>query len=408
MHERSVVTLRDRLILYLYEHRVWGVELSELISGIGEKNVVDELSRLLEEGIIEEVGGKYILTISGIKEAEKIVEKIKEIKVIVKEKEELKEVRVAEQVVGKFVGRKKELEILKKLVDLAIEGKGGMVFVTGEAGLGRTRLINEAKEYAVSRGMVPMLGRCLYSEGMDPYLPIIEMLKNYMLAEKKEEVPIGLIPIHMPQLISPIKKKEDDFQLERSRMFDSIVKMIVDTAEEKPVFLFLDDIHWADKGTLRLLHYIANATKNTGVLICCAYRPEELVDKGAQDIIMRMGREGLFVTVELKKLSKEETKEMVSSLIKVGEIPDELIEKIYRDTEGNPLFIEETIKTLVSEGIISYEAGGIVIKERETALPERIRDVLLRRINMLEPTVMKIIGFASVIGTEFSIEVLKN
>ncbi len=238
---------------------------------------------------------------------------------------------------SKFVNRKKELLELKREVKRLIDGKGKLVFIEGEAGVGKTRLIEELQSWVMEtkKEVQFLAGKCIFREGSDPYLPFTDALKEYHERSSKTEFPnvlLGdkhpeLLPIEMIPLLEPsgtepgydsksglsekmigedqsegkggadlpedagafknyppigfipsvIKTTNGEtLKLAQDKMFESISDQLIDLSKKGPVILFLDDLQWADNATLNLLHYITEKTRDSPILIYGVYRPEEL------------------------------------------------------------------------------------------------------------------------------------
>jgi predicted ATPase len=206
---------------------------------------------------------------------------------------------------SKFVGRERELAELKGHLEDSISGQGRLVFVLGEAGIGKSRLISELVEYVESEDIVTLYGRCLYDENTEPYLPFIDAFGEYISGRKRKDesyssddpqttedfysmglvgiaesspiasdplpssdatgdlIPIGLLPIGVEDFgVHPSKVKEINLQQERTRLFESLSQLVNDISEDKPLLVILEDLQWADDGSLQLLHYLARNIQN--------------------------------------------------------------------------------------------------------------------------------------------------
>ncbi len=391
---------------------------------------------------------------------------------------------------AKFVGRNSELKQLTYGLEQARNGRGSILFITGEAGVGKTRLVEELANQQLGFDFEFLRGQCIYREATDPYLPFIEMfkgylsthpylatailsslnspatvifdiypteksrytpdlgaserqdqigntsLKNHRLEEYSEPSEVAeqaeqLLPSEAQQDEEPsvtfplpgesgIKPKEQEFQeiqlLEgKHRMFETVSKIIIDISKTKPLVLFLDDMHWADVASLHLLHYLARNIRNQPIIILGAYRPEDLnYIRGCvhplHELITRLGTENLFSTIELKRLTQEETLLIVSDLLGVKNIPEDFIELIYNETEGNPFFIKEVLKNLVEDGALSIKQDKLVmnIASDEIVIPTSIKELIKLRLQRLDEHEVEVLEYASVIGNEFSLELLEN
>ena len=348
-----------------------------------------------------------------------------------------------------LVGREEETTYLKKLLDDAISGKGRIVFISGEAGIGKTRLVEELVSYAQDMGVLFIQGRCLYREGADPYLPFLDALRDHSAkmarrAEDEKDLPLTIAagieagpketaPMGLSVMGEGEKQGKDgdweeekftditeelrriDIGRERDRMYETVSSMILGIARTRPLLFFLDDIHWADNATLQLLGYVVRNIRSSRVLMVAAYRPEELVSLGGQPhpllgAMERIGREGISSTLTLKRVGMRETRHLLSIFLNRTDFPEGFVETIYRQTEGNPFFIEEVIKSLMEQGIIDPADTKWHEKVDMTSLtiPSSVRAVITQRVGRLDGHAARTLENASVIGQEFTFEVLKG
>ena len=210
------------------------------------------------------------------------------------------------------------------------------------------------------------------------------------------------------------KFNEEQLQQGRNIMFESITQQILDIASTKPVALFIDDLHWADEGALHLLHYLARAIQNQPVVIICAYREEDLLDTikphPLRALLDRLIPEKLLKIIKLSRFNELETGEMILSLFQDTTFPDELVGYIHNETEGNPLFIDEIVRTLVEGKVIKFDeiqrTWSLTRKIPEIGLPDTVKEVLLARINRLQKDMRLLLEIASVLGVEFEYNIL--
>ncbi|MEE9150488.1 MAG: tetratricopeptide repeat protein, partial [Thermoplasmata archaeon] len=278
-------------------------------------------------------------------------------------------------------------------------------------------------------------GNCLYREETDPYLPFVGALEDFFGEEKKsrselmddlrlpneklKNLPLGLLPFGEKEEKLPSETKESFWEVDpqkgRYKVFETMSQFIINISRKKPMILFIDDLQWADNASLHLLHYLARNIKQERVMICGAYRLEELEMREGEIIplletLRRMGRENLFETISLKRLSKDDTKEMLSSLFEVSNVPDEFVDLMFTETKGNPFFIEGVSKSLLEEGIIKPEEGTwkTSLEISKISIPNTIKDIILTRIDRLNKEEREVIQYASIIGENFTLKLLKN
>ena len=371
-----------------------------------------------------------------------------------------------------FVGRDKELKLLLENLERTRNGHGNIIFITGEAGVGKTRLAKELSNQKTAFEFEFLTGTCIYNEGIDPYLPFIDMFKTYLSGhpylahaiQASFKAPVSEIFDFFPieesrysseavsgQSFQPAEEaKKDssndsvvkpsgpylssvtsspgietgllpidffDFQLVegKHRMFETISRIIIGISKKKPLVLFVDDVHWADSASLHLLHYLARNIQTQPILILCAYRTEELdLSLGQvnplQEFITRLGSENLFSTIELGRFDHKHTTEIISNLLEVKNIPDEFAKLIYNETEGNPFFIKEVLRTLIEDGALYIEDEKLKLKisPDEMVIPISIKELIHLRLQRLDEVSVDVLEYASVIGNEFPLELLNN
>ena len=305
-----------------------------------------------------------------------------------------------------LVGRESELKELKKILKATLEGKGNTVFVSGEAGSGKTRLTKEFLNYAKDRGITVLSGWCL-SNAAVPYFPFVEAFDSYSLTNEDQNTSAGgqqlraktwLVSQDGSQAISP--------QAWKDKTFAAVANELLLISTNNPLILFIDDLHWADSASLSLLHYISRSILSERILVIGTFRSEEvnvnIEGKGQQfvETLRLMGREGLFNEVHLSGLSPMDVGGIAESMLG-GKLPKAFIENLATDSHGIPLFVVESLRML-------YEQGGLVQKDGQWHLtvdkyniPAKIKDVILRRVESLKPSQKRVLEAASVVGEKF-------
>jgi len=329
-----------------------------------------------------------------------------------------------------FVNRKKELDELKSYMKEVTEGKGRLVLLKGEAGVGKSALANKFAEICGEHNFLTLKGRCLYFESTDPYIPFFEALKDFMEEdeEEMEDSGVGLFAqaasstqtggISMGLVgIGGRDDKEETLDISlsdrREMMFDKITDLIQDLSEKNPVLLIIDDFQWIDPASAQLLHHLARHTQSNSVFILAAYRPEELTREkefpmeGALD---RMKEERLVEEISVDRMDFMNSSAMVKNMLKSEELPQSFLLMLYRETEGNPYYTIEILNSMMEEGIIDPYSYNWDPEEElsDINIPPAIKDITSRRIERLTKKEKKVLMYAAVIGTEFSFEVLEN
>jgi pimeloyl-ACP methyl ester carboxylesterase len=332
--------------------------------------------------------------------------------------------------VPRMVGRDRELCQLKDLLHNAVEGKGNVALISGEAGIGKTRLIKELEAYAEPLGIRVLEGRCLY-ESPTPFLPFREALRN-VFEVSKSDAP----PSQKRKLRKAIKQSAPDFMkaipvvggilagttvayrtykdekdkekvatlgtlMERDTGLESICDLLVAISKKQPLLLFIDDLHLADTPSLSLFYYLARRVHDSKILVVGAYRPQE-VSGALLDIMQMMSRDGLSQKEELERLKEADHSDFMRSML--GEDLEDLVRLVYKETEGNPFFAIETLRLLTQQKILVTENGHWKLSRNieDIEIPPRVHDVIVRRVNALEKEERDILDCVSVVGEAFS------
>ncbi len=434
-----------------------------------------------------------------------------------------------------LVGRDAELAQLTGALDAVVGGNGSTVIISGEAGIGKTRLVEELISAAEERGAKIIKGWCL-AESLEPLMPIREALrdtdlfhliaespppkvisaylinKGGMLITKAEREETDLDPDIFASMLSAVEnfvsdslammgeeagsklntigygehdiliqtvgdlsmatviegtnsefliddmKKTladigtefddwdgdmektvnvqpkidwfilsrkyqgrylvDDPKIKQENQFDNVLKGLRRIASEQPIVLFLDDLQWADPTTLNLVHYLSRNTRDHGVLILGTYRPEDITPDVVDGYggkthqlkiaMQNMSREGLFKEIKLNRLDVSMVEDFAAKTLGEIDLKENFVDRIYHESEGNPLFLLELIQMLVQEEHLIEEDGVWTIERSmdEVHIPSKIYDVIVRRLGRLMKEQSELLECASVIGEEFDSQVL--
>ncbi len=318
-------------------------------------------------------------------------------------------------VLGRMVGREQELKHTRASWQKIISEGGQTVLISGEPGIGKTRLMREVSAYVEISGGQTLVGEC-FAEGNTPYAPFEQIVRsasqrNPVIGHKLPEfVMADLITLAPGLRISYPDIQPNpplDPQTEQQRLFENFVAFCKALSDETPTMLVVDDAHWADSGTLALLLHLARRTRRQRLLLLATYREVELDEaRPFNDVLMELSREGLATRVKLSRLDKEQTRELLANLFD-EEITPEFLDGIYRETEGNPFFVEEVCKALVDSGKLYFENGQWHRPPMEELdIPQSVRVAIQSRIGRLPQDVQEILQLAAVLGREFDFDVL--
>lgn len=306
---------------------------------------------------------------------------------------------------GVFVGRERELEELSAGLNDAFAGRGRLFLLVGEPGIGKSRLAEEIVQKARARGALMLAGRCWEAGGAPAYWPWVESLRGYVRDAPAEVVAeeAGRGAADLAQLLPELRELLADLpeqpQLDpesaRFRLFDAVREFLRRAAASRPLVLVLDDLHAADTPSLLLLQYVTRGLGSMRILILAAFRNvDPLPDQPLIEMLAEVSRERATRRLQLSGLAEADVAEYVTSTA-AEFVSSELVETIFAETEGNPLFVTETVRLLAVEGVAAT-----------LAVPQSVRDVISRRLAHLSEACTRVLVLGSVLGREFGLDVL--
>jgi len=320
-----------------------------------------------------------------------------------------------------LIDRVEEMRLLKEAADKAVRGEGGVVFLYGEAGIGKTRLTRELGAYARLRGMQVLYGRCpalFRMDGVPPYVLWSEAIKDYLHSCTTEQLykVIGLYPGELFKLVPEIKQKLRVFseslpispESGRDRLFEAVSQFVTNISKEAPLLVILDDLQWTDQTSLLLLHYLARGVYREPLLLLGAYRDTDVDEKHPlSPVLTELNRERLLQSAQLKRMSFDDTSEMIKRILEQDDVPVEFCRLVYEKTRGNPFFAEEVIKSLKEERVIYREENKWGIKDvSKIEFPKTVKSVIKARLGRLDDECQNVLTLASFIGNDFTLEAL--
>jgi len=320
-----------------------------------------------------------------------------------------------------LIDRVEEMNMLREAADKAVRGEGGLVFLYGEAGIGKTRLTRELGAYARLRGMQVLYGRCpalFRMDGVPPYILWSEVIKDYLEGCSPEQLyrVIGFYPSEVCKLVPELRQRLGAIpqslpigpEHERDRLFEAVSQFVTNISKEAPLLVVLDDLQWTDQTSLLLMHYLARGVYKTPLLLLGAYRETDIDDRHPlSPVLAELNRERLLQSVLLKRMSLNDVSEMVKQLLEQDDVPKEFCELVYEKTKGNPFFVEEVMKSLKEEEIIFREENRWKFKEiSKIEFPKTVKSVIKARISRLDEDCQNVLSLASFVGNDFAFEAI--
>jgi predicted ATPase/class 3 adenylate cyclase len=320
----------------------------------------------------------------------------------------------------RFVGRQGELAQLQKALEQARGGRGQVVGVVGEPGVGKSRLCYEFKLHAQPGCLVLETFSVSHAKAY-PYLPLIELLKHYFqltpqddTRRRREHVTGKLLTLDrsledtLPYLLALLGDAESTAQLaamepplRRRRTFEAITRVLLRESLNQPLLLLVEDLHWLDSETDAWLHLLSERVPTASILLLVNYRPEYQ---------HTWGRKTYYTQLRLDPLGQAEAHALLSALLGDGAGLPPLKQLILAKTEGNPFFMEEIVQTLAGQGVLRRDAaGGMQLTSPMTSsalaalqLPPTVQGVLTARIDRLPADVKTLLQTLAVLGKEFA------
>ena len=305
---------------------------------------------------------------------------------------------------GALVGRASELSALEDAWRRTRAGRLGVVVVTGEPGIGKTRLVAELCRRAHTDGATVLLGRS-HEESLAPYEPFLEALRQYVAACPVDELTlqIGTGRRVLAKLVPELDGADDtrtgataaagEDGGERYALFDAVGSLLREAALSHPAILVLDDLHWADDASLLLVRHVARVAADAPLLILGTYREMEVrEDDPLLSTLAELRRARALESVSLGGLGADEVAVLIRE--RGADISEELARSVAQRTEGNPFFVEETIRHLDAHG-------------GQLAVPESVKDLLRRRLQRTAEPARHALSAAAVLGREFDLDALE-
>jgi tetratricopeptide (TPR) repeat protein len=324
---------------------------------------------------------------------------------------------------GVFVGRQREMGELKAALEDALSGRGRLQMLVGEPGIGKTRTAQELTTYAGLRGAQVLWGRCYDSTGVPPYWPWVQAIRSYVREADVERLrsEMGSGAADIAEIASEVSERLPDLRPQsgldpeqaRFRLFDSVTSFFKAAARHQPLVLVLEDLHWSDRPSLLLLEFLAHELSGARLLLLGTYRDVDITRQHPLALTLgELGRERLFQRILLRGLAREDVAKFIEHTTGVAP-PESLVETVYAQTEGNPLFVTEVVRLLVEEGLLKSSSASLEGTEVTEAaweqvwmirIPEGVREAIGRRLSRLSERCNQVLTVAAVMGREFTLE----
>ena len=312
-----------------------------------------------------------------------------------------------------YIGRVAERERLRTMLEAAANGRGGMVLLGGPAGVGKSRLTREVGAVAGALDMTVRTGTCVDMDSPPPYQPSLDQLEETArrLGPAEFRALLGENAPEIATLMPALRQRFDDIadppdltpEQERRYLLHGVGDFLARAAAIKPLVLVFEDLHWADESTLLLLRHLGPRLPDTPLLVVGTYRDDEVrPDRPLAAALGPLVRDLGAVDLHLRQLNEVQVAELLGA--RAGQAPPpELVRLVYDETQGNPYFAEELYRHLRDEGRLFDDEGGwrAGFEIGDTEVPQGVRLVLGRRLDLLDPDHRKVLATAAVLGRGF-------
>ncbi|HEY6409312.1 MAG TPA: AAA family ATPase, partial [Ktedonobacteraceae bacterium] len=297
-------------------------------------------------------------------------------------------------------------------------GHGQTVLVSGEAGIGKSRLVEEAKA-RVGQGQIWLLqGNCFEQDRSLPFAPLLDLLRTFLLTHAPEDhgqylAPsaselIKILPELVPWLPDVVPTPALDPEQEKRRLFHALANLFTSLVAHRPVLLILEDLHWSDDTTIGFLLFLTRRLRSHPILLLLTYRSDE-VHPTLSHFLSALDREHLTVEFALATLTLDEVHAMLRAIFQMQRpVRREFLETLYRLTEGNPFFVEEVLKSLLAAGDIFFADGMWDRKPlKDLQIPRSVHDAVQQRARLLSKEARETLALAAVVGRHFDFSLLQ-
>jgi tetratricopeptide (TPR) repeat protein/DNA-binding CsgD family transcriptional regulator len=322
-----------------------------------------------------------------------------------------------------LLDRSNQLAILYTMIDQAKSGRGQVVLLCAEAGVGKSRLVAEVKSHAASHDFLLLQGSCFPTDHAIPYAPLLDLLRSFLTvypavfsAVEVKQVVQAFLPLlsdieHLLPSAPPLSPLTPlDPEPEKRRRFETVAHFLTFQTQEHPVLLVVEDLHWSDDTSLEMLHYLARRYCSAyPLLVLLTYRSDEL-STSLRHFLAQLDRERLAKEVAIDRLSREGVEAMLEAILALPNTTRfELLDPIYSLTDGNPFFVEEILTSLIASGEIYYTNGHWECKPLgELHIPRSVQDAVHQRTDRLSEPTREILTMAAVAGRRFDFALLQE
>ncbi len=311
-----------------------------------------------------------------------------------------------------LVGRDAQLEGLERVLEEVRGGRGQTVLITGEAGIGKTRLANEVRERALRSGLVSLAGHCFEQDRALPYAPLLDLLQTRLAGQSAGQIgrEFGAAAPELVRLFPEIATLLPDLsptpalgpEQQKRRLFHVLAQWIAGLAATQPLIVLFEDLHWSDETSLEFVLFLARRIVIHPILLLCTYRSEES-HASLTHLLAELDRGRLATELALPRLDRAEVGLMVRAICEPRQpVGAPFLDAVFTLTDGNPFFIEEVVRSL-----LAFQGQWDEKPIAEMPIPRSVHDAVLRHTATLHPATRESLRLAAVAGRRFDFALLQ-
>ena len=317
-----------------------------------------------------------------------------------------------------LVGRLPQVTSVRRVLGRAREGNGSVSLIVGEAGVGKSRLLRAMTEEARSAGFFVLNGACFEAERTIPYAPLLDLIRLFarsaspaivahVLAPAASEL-VAAFPELRPLLPDANPSATIDPESDKRRLYHALANAVTNLARAQPVLLAFDDVHWSDDATLELVFHLARSHVAQPVVIALTYRAEDAGPRLTR-LIADLERARVVGELPVGRLGRADVDEMLRAIFGPHDsLGHEFVDQLHSITEGNPFFVEETLKALILAGdLVSTESGWRARPLERVRVPRTATEAVRRRLDVLTEPARGVASTAAVAGRRFDFALLQ-
>ncbi len=310
----------------------------------------------------------------------------------------------------RLVGREACLDALDETLDQVRSGRGQTVWISGEAGVGKTRLLAALTDRALRHGFAQSLqGACFERDQSIPYAPFADAVRSLV---------DGLDPVRVVKRVGPdvarllpelgLAPADNDPQQLRRRVIEGLIAVLTDLATRGPIVCVIEDLHWSDESSLEAFGIVARRLREQPVLLVGTFRDDE-VPPALMVLLSELDRTRLASEVHLAPLDRTQVEQVLRAIFGSQRPPRaSLTDQIFELTDGNPFFVEELLRSIIASRRAAPAASQDRLYLEDLKLPRTIEEAVRRRTRALSDTARRVMVLAATMGRRFELPVLES